>query len=150
MMGMKLGQNCTVVKSTQPQVVPKFAKSRNSKWARKNRKWTRGFFTDPDGSTPDTLLIDTSAINQTEASSFTAQTARVAFERKKNFPSHRQPEKTWDEAKRKNHPTSSLDTVSLRIDNASATSADGCYTAYFTFADSKIAKAKFKKQVTDT
>jgi len=126
-------------------VVPEFFKSPKSKWARKDRKGFRGFFTDPDGSSPNTLWNDIGRGNDTENEPL-AQMAQAIFEKKKKSRSQKQPQKAWADTKRKNQPTASFEEVSLSIESTSATSAEDCHTTSFTFADSSISKAKFTKQ----
>jgi len=126
-------------------VVPEFAKSPKSKWARKDRKGFRGFFTDPDGSSPNTLWSKISPENDIENEPL-AQMAQVIFEKKQKSQSNKQPQKAWADTKRKNQSTASFEEVSLSIESTSATSCEDCHTTSLTFADPLISKAKFTKQ----
>lgn len=118
-------------------------KSRNP-----NRRETRGFFIDRDGSTPALSWSEIASKNGKERNPLTASTstARVIFERKKSRTSRKQPQKTWEQSKMENWPTSSCVEVTLRIENSAPMPADEGHEVHFTFATSNISKAKFTKQ----
>mmetsp|Transcript_23391 Transcript_23391/g.50654 ORF Transcript_23391/g.50654 Transcript_23391/m.50654 type:complete len:538 (+) Transcript_23391:61-1674(+) len=127
-----------------PKAVSQSSKSSKPKWACiPNRKVTRGFFVDPDGSTPEILWTDIGLENEIETE---MQSPRVIFERNETQLPCEEPQKTWEKVKKKNWPTTSIDEIALRIDRTSPKSAEECRVACFTFADSKIVKTKFTKQ----
>ncbi|KAL9180124.1 hypothetical protein ACHAXT_008094 [Thalassiosira profunda] len=113
----------------------------SKKWAvNPSRKGTRGFFVDPDGSTPDLSRDDIMGSGGEEV----GQMARVAFD-KKPHTSLKEPQKTWDKARKRKWP-SSFEEVDIRIDRTSLGSEQNRPTTQFTFADAGKSKAKFNKQ----
>jgi len=107
-----------------------------------NRKVMRGFFVDSNGSTPEFFGSNCGGGAEIESD---IQSTRVIFKRKKYRLPNKEPQKTWEKIKRKNQPTTYPGEVSLRTDVTSPDAAGGCAVAYFTFAESKIVKAKFTK-----
>jgi hypothetical protein len=105
------------------------------------RKWMRRFFVDKDGSIPTAIWRSTLGEYEKDLS----QSSVVVLERnvESQFTSD-EVQEAWKKVRRNSWKHNSLEEVAIKIYKSMPTSAE-CLIPCFTFADSKIAKAKFTK-----
>ena len=118
-----------------------------------NRREARGFFVDRRGAIPNLSWSDTASEHGRASEPPPASTARLTFERNDPLVSREEPQKKWDDARRKSRPATSVEVAPrLRIEKSPPLSADDQQQAHpspvvhFTFADASNSKEKFSKQ----
>ncbi|KAL7431518.1 hypothetical protein ACHAXH_007627 [Discostella pseudostelligera] len=127
---------------SKAKVATEFPPRKKTKLAcNSNRKEMRRFFMDKDGSTPKSIMWGMGRENEIE------QPASVIFERNDHVSADEEvPRSSWKKAKRCAWKYDSLEEVSFKIVNTPPRSAENRLLPCFSFADPKMAAAKFTKQ----
>ena len=125
----------------EDRIAPKLSDKR---WAcNPTRIAKRGYFVDPEGSSPGMSSVGDTLCQSNEVNADGPGHTRIIFEIGASERSEKEPQKSWAESKRKNSPH---EPVYLRLKKTSYKSPGNGPVASFSFADTKKTKAKFTKQ----